>query len=138
MMNAVDDTRLQDSVIVHFDAGDLLDALSLGVVILDSQLCAIYANVGAEALLSVPAAGLRGRPLASFLPQPQPFLRAVERALESGESVVFDLAGCAPWSARAVGIISSRVAPVREQLSGRHLLLELCEGPVVPETWEPG
>jgi len=114
------------SVLADFDAGDVLDALSLGIIVLDLQLCAVYANVGAEDLLAVPAERLRGRPLASFLPQPQPFLHAVERALARGETVAFDLAGYAGWSAGVTGTLSLRVAPMRDQLSGRHLLLELC------------
>lgn len=114
------------SVLADFDAGDVLDALSLGIIVLDLQLCAVYANVGAEDLLAVPAERLRGRPLASFLPQPQPFLHAVAQALERGESVMFDLAGSAGWAAGATGTLSLRVAPMRDQFSSRHLLLELC------------
>jgi len=114
------------SVLADFDAGDVLDALSLGVIVLDLQLCAVYANVGAEDLLAVPAERLRGRPLASFLPQPQPFLLAVERALERGETVAFDVAGYSGRSAGVTGTLNLRVAPMRDQLSGRHLLLELC------------
>jgi nitrogen-specific signal transduction histidine kinase len=117
--------RREASVLADFDAGDVLDALSLGVIVLDLQLCAVYANVGAEDLLAVPAERLRGRPLATFLPQPQCFLQAVERALARGETVAFDLAGCAGSSAGGIGTLSLRVAPMRDQLSGRHLMLEL-------------
>lgn len=116
------------SALADFDAGDVLDALSLGIIVLDLQLCAVYANVGAEDLLAVPAERLRGRPLTSFLPQPQPFLRAVERALAQGESVVFDLGAYAGRPAGTTGTLSLRVAPMRDQFSGRHLLLELCGG----------
>ena len=119
------DVPREDSVLADFDAGDLLDALSLGVIVLDLQLCAVYANDRAEDLLAIPAATLRGRPLASFLSQPQPFLKAVERALKSGETMAFHLSGCAAQAAGAA-ILSLRVAPLRDQLSGRHLLLELC------------
>jgi len=115
----------ESSVLADFDAGDLLDALSLGVIVLDLQLCAVYANVQAEDLLAIPAARLRGRPLASFLSQPQPFLHAAERALKSGETMAFHLSGCAARSADEA-TLSLRVAPLRDQLSGGHLLLELC------------
>lgn len=54
---------------------------------------------------------LRGRPLASFLPQPQPFLHAVERALERGETVIFDLGAYAGLSAGATGALSLRLHP---------------------------
>lgn len=114
------------SVLAHFDAGDVLDALSQGVIVLDLQLCAVYANVRAESAFAVPAERLRGRPLASFLPQPQPFLQAVQRALASGKTVAFDIAGCVAWPAGAAATLSLRIAPMRDQLSGGHLLLELC------------
>jgi PAS domain-containing protein len=123
----------EDSVLADFDAGDLLDALSLGVIVLDLQLCAVYANDRAEDLLAIPAAMLRGRPLASFLSQPQPFLTAVERALRSGETMAFHLSGCAAPVAGAV-TLSLRVVPLRDQLSGKHLLLELCGAHSSPVT----
>ena len=40
------------SALSHFDAADLLDALSTGIVMLDAQLCAVYANVAAQDLLA--------------------------------------------------------------------------------------
>ena len=136
MTQSLGDPLREDSVLADFDAGDLLDALSLGVIVLDLQLCAVYANVRAEDLLAVPAARLRGRPLTSFLSQPQPFLHAVERALKSGEAMAFHLAGCAAWPAGAQARLSLRVAPLRDQLSGRHLLLELCGAQAAPATIE--
>lgn len=123
---AFDDSRVKDSVLADFDAGDVLDALSLGIIVLDSQLCAVYANLGAEELLAVDAESLRGRPLARFLPQPERFLHAVEQALESRQVVVFDLAGRVECHSAPAGALNVRIAPLRDQLSGRHLLLELC------------
>ena len=127
------DTCREASVLADFDAGDVLDELSLGIIVLDSQLCAVYANVRAEGLLALSAVRLRGHPLASFLPHPQPFLRAVEQALVSGETVTFGLAGCAERLAGAAESLSLRIAPLRDQLSGQHLLLELCRArPLTP------
>ena len=40
------------SALSHFDAADLLDALSTGIVMLDAQLCPVYANVAAQDLLA--------------------------------------------------------------------------------------
>ena len=40
------------SALSHFDPADLLDALSTGIIVLDAQLCAIYANVAAQDLLA--------------------------------------------------------------------------------------
>ena len=40
------------SALAHFDAADLLDALATGIVMLDAQLCPVYANVAAQDLLA--------------------------------------------------------------------------------------
>ena len=52
---------LSPSPLSHFDPADLLDVLSTGVIVLDSQLCVVYANVGAQDLLAV---GLNRRAVA--------------------------------------------------------------------------
>jgi len=38
------------SAISHFDPTELIDALSTGIIMLDAQLCPIYANVAAQDL----------------------------------------------------------------------------------------
>jgi hypothetical protein len=40
------------SVLSHFEPADLLDALSIGLVVLDAQLCVIYANVAPQDALA--------------------------------------------------------------------------------------
>ena len=40
------------SVLSHFESADLLDTLSVGVVLLDAQLCVIYANGAAHYVLA--------------------------------------------------------------------------------------
>lgn len=125
MRRARVDAQQECSVLAHFDAGDVLDALSMGIVVLDSQLCPVYANVIAEYLLAFRAERVRGQPLASFLQQPQRFLDAAERALHNGEVVAFDLTVCRQQLSDRVQSLDLRVALLRDQLSGRHLLLEL-------------
>ena len=61
--------RREPSVLVDFDTGYVLDALSFAIIVLDKQLCVIYANVVAQDLLALDLSSLRGRPLAHFLPQ---------------------------------------------------------------------
>lgn len=125
MRQALADAQQESSVLAHFDAGDVLDALSMGIVVLDSHLCPVYANVMAEYLLAFQAERVRGRPLASFLPQSQRFLEAAERALHKGEVVAFGLAVCTHQLSDRMQSLDLRVALLRDQLSGRHLLLEL-------------
>ena len=50
----MDIEHVSPSPLSHFDPAELLDVLSTGVIMLDSQLCVVYANVGAQDLLAVP------------------------------------------------------------------------------------
>ena len=125
MGQALRSAQWDPSVLVDFDAGDLLDAMSTGLIVLDAQLCAVYANTTAEDVLAVRLEALRGLPLTSFLPQPESFLDAVARALERGEAVVFNLPGSATGAARRCDALDLRLKRVREQLTGNYLLLEL-------------
>jgi nitrogen-specific signal transduction histidine kinase len=125
------DRQWEGSVLADFDAGELLDPLSLGIMVLDAQLCAIYANSVAEALLAVRMEKVRGQPLAPFLPQPQRFLEAAVLALEAKETLSFDLAGCAECPSGSEGTFHLRLSPLREQLIGPCLLLEVRAARVV-------
>ncbi|MEW5208233.1 PAS domain-containing protein, partial [Bacillus cereus] len=71
----------------HFDPTDLLDALSTGIVMLDAQLCAIYANVAAQDLLAFSVNKARGRPFADFLGDTNGLNGILRRALETGEGI---------------------------------------------------
>lgn len=54
-------------MLADFDTGRVLDQLSFGVIVLDRQRCAIYANLVAQSLLGLHLPSMRGRPLADFL-----------------------------------------------------------------------
>ena len=75
------------SAISHFDPTELLDALSTGIVMLDAQLCAIYANVAAQDLLAFSLNQARGRPFGDFLQDSNGLTSILRRALESGENI---------------------------------------------------
>ena len=55
------------SALSHFDPAELLDALSTGILMLDAQLCPIYANVAAQDMLAFSLNATRGRPFGDFL-----------------------------------------------------------------------
>ena len=57
----------EPSVLADFDTGRVLDELSFGIIVLDRQLCAIYANVIAQSLLGLHLPSMRGRPVRDFL-----------------------------------------------------------------------
>lgn len=124
MDHALRGAQWDPSVLVDFDAGDLLDAMSTGLLVLDAQLCTVYANTTAEDVLAVPLQALRGLPFTSFLAQPKPFLDAVTRALERTEAVVFNLTEYVAGSRRH-DTLDLRLKRVRDQLAGTYLLLEV-------------
>ena len=66
------------SALSHFDPTDLLDALSTGIIMLDAQLCAIYANVAAQDLLAFSLNQAR-RPAALSTHDPRSLRRYRER-----------------------------------------------------------
>ena len=45
--------RFLPSAIAHFEPADLIGALATGIVVLDADLCVVYANVAAQDLLAV-------------------------------------------------------------------------------------
>src|SRR5947207_15896510 len=79
--------RASPSALAHFDPADLLDALSTGIIMLDAQLCPVYANVAAEDLLAFRLNRARGRPFADFLHDAVALCRVLNRALQTGEGI---------------------------------------------------
>src|ERR1700745_3259453 len=75
------------SALSHFDPADLLDALSTGIVMLDAQLCAIYANVAAQDLIAFSLNQARGRPFGAFLQDANGLPGILRRGLETGEGI---------------------------------------------------
>jgi nitrogen-specific signal transduction histidine kinase len=121
---AIDQER-EPSVLADFDTGHVLDELSSGIVVLDEQLCMIYANAIAEDLLAVHLPGIRGRPLPQLLPRPGRFVCAVRRALRRGATVDYTLRmGFERWPENADSI-NVRIAPLHNRMSGTYVLVEM-------------
>ncbi len=72
------------SALSHFDPADLLDTLATGIIVLDAQLCAIYANVAAQDLLAFSLNKARGRPFSDFLYDGNGLTGILRRALAGG------------------------------------------------------
>jgi two-component system, NtrC family, nitrogen regulation sensor histidine kinase GlnL len=116
------------SALSHFDPADLLDALSTGIIVLDAQLCAIYANVAAQDLLAFSLNKARGRPFSDFLYDGNGLTGILRRALEAGESIAdreltIRPAGM-PRDSRTLDVT---ITPLEGQVTGTHLLLELAD-----------
>jgi two-component system, NtrC family, nitrogen regulation sensor histidine kinase GlnL len=116
------------SVLSHFDPADLLDALSTGIVMLDAQLCAIYANVAAQDLLAFSLNKARGRPFGEFLQESNGLTGILRRALDSGEGIADRELAIRPLGApRDTRILDVTITPLMGQVTGTHLLIELAD-----------
>src|SRR5580692_7574931 len=71
------------SPLSHFDPAELLDVLSTGVVMLDADLCVVYANVGAQDLLAVGLNQARGHPFTELFEDSEALGLLLRRSLES-------------------------------------------------------
>src|SRR6201985_1252553 len=116
------------SALSHFDPTDLLDALSTGIIMLDAQLCAIYANVAAQDLLAFSLKKARGRPFGDFLQDSNGLIGLLRRALDTGEGFadreLTVRPGAHPRDTRTLDIT---ITPLQGQITGTHLLLELAD-----------
>ena len=116
------------SALSHFDPADLLDALSTGIVMLDAQLCAIYANVAAQDLLAFSLNKARGRPFSDFLHDSNGFAGLLRRALDTGEGIADrELTVRPPGAPRESRTLDVTITPLEGQITGTHLLLELAD-----------
>ena len=115
------------SALSQFDAADLLDALSTGIVMLDRQLCPVYANVAAQDLLAFSLKMARGRPFSELLHDAEGLCRILRRALESGESIADREVAIRPAGApREVRTLDVTITPF-SGLTGTQLLLEIAD-----------
>jgi nitrogen-specific signal transduction histidine kinase len=113
------------SVLSHFEPADLLDALSIGVVVLDAQLCVIYANGVAQDALAFRVDQARGRPFADFLGQSSGLVSTLRRALETGECIAHREHPVSPLgSTRDASALNVTITPLGSKVTGIHLLLE--------------
>ncbi|MGH8269714.1 MAG: nitrogen regulation protein NR(II), partial [Steroidobacteraceae bacterium] len=116
------------SALSHFDPADLLDALSTGIIVLDAQLCAIYANVAAQDLLAFSLNQARGRPFSDFLLDGNGLIGILRRALEAGESIADRELTLRPaGTPREPRTLDVTITPLEGQIAGTHLLLELAD-----------
>src|SRR5436189_241127 len=119
--------RASPSALAHFDPADLLDALSTGIVMLDAQLCPVYANVAAQDLLAFSLNTARGRPFADFLHDANGLARILKRALETGEGIADRELAVRPVGApRELRTLDVTITPLTG-LTGTYLLLELAD-----------
>jgi two-component system nitrogen regulation sensor histidine kinase GlnL len=121
-------TEGNHSALGHFDPTTLFDALSTGIIVLDSHLCPIYANVAAQDLLSFSLNQARGRPFGELLHDALGLLGTMRRVLESGEGIADREISLRPTGApREARVLDVTITALEGQLTGTHLLLELAD-----------
>ena len=116
------------SPLSHFDSADLLNALSTGIILLDAQLCPIYANMAAQDLLAISLNQSRGRPFGDHLLESNGLIPILRRSIETGEAfadreLVLNLKS----TPREPRIVDVTITPLAGEVTGTHLLLELTD-----------
>jgi two-component system, NtrC family, nitrogen regulation sensor histidine kinase GlnL len=116
------------SPLSHFDSADLLNALTTGIILLDSQLCPIYANVAAQDLLAFSLNQSRGRPFGDHLLESNGLIPILRRSIETGEAfadreLVLNLKS----TPREAHVVDVTITPLEGEITGTHLLLELTD-----------
>src|SRR3977135_3316446 len=79
--------RSLPSALSHFDPTDLFDALATGLIVLDAQLCPIYANIAAQDLLAFSLNQARGRPFGDFLHDTNGLISILRRSLDTSMGI---------------------------------------------------
>jgi len=116
------------SALSHFDPTELFDALSTGIIVLDAQLCPIYANVAAQNLLAFSLNQARGRPFGDFLHDSNALISILRRSLDTGAGISDRELTVRPiGNPRESRVLDVTVTPLEGQVTGTHLLLELTD-----------
>jgi two-component system, NtrC family, nitrogen regulation sensor histidine kinase GlnL len=118
------------SPLSQFEPTELFDSLSTGIVVLDAQLCPIYANVSAQDFMAVSLRQARGRPFSELFYDPRQLLDVLRRSLSNLETctqheLVLKAVGSATH--REPSLIDLIVTPLEGQVTGTYLLLELTD-----------
>ncbi len=118
---------LPPSPLAHYDPADLLDALSTGIVVLDAQLCVVYANVAAQGLLAMSFNQARGRPYADLFADSDGLIATLKRARDTGDVYSEREVTVRPAATpRETRVLDITITPL-DSLTGTKLLLELSD-----------
>ena len=113
------------------NCGELLDALSTGLLVLDAEFRLVYANVGAQDLLALSLRHSRGRPVGELFADPQPLIELLRRSLSNAETCAGHEYSLTPISAlqaaRPPALLDITVTRFESPLTGTQLLLELAD-----------
>ena len=115
----------------HFDSSEMLDALSTGLMVLDSQLRVLYANVGAQDLLGLSLRQARNLPVGELFAGAQALIELLRRALAESKICAGHEFTLIPISTLPAGhapvVVDITVTPLEGRATGTQLLLELVD-----------
>jgi two-component system nitrogen regulation sensor histidine kinase GlnL len=125
-------TRDRDwsSPLSHFEPTELFDSLSTGIVVLDAQLCPIYANVSAQDFMAASLRHARGRPFSELFYDSRQLVAVLRRSLDHLETCTqheLVLKAVGSVANRDPALIDLIVTPLEGQATGTYLLLELTD-----------
>ena len=119
--------RHAPSPLASYDPADLLDALATGIVVLDTQLCVVYANVAAQNLLAMSFNQARGRPFADLFAEFNGTLATLVRARDTGDIYSEREVTVRPTAMpRETRVLDITMTPL-DGMTGPQLLLELSD-----------
>jgi len=119
--------RQLPSPLAHYDPADLLDALATGIVVLDAQLCVVYANVAAQGLLAMSFNQARGRPYADLFAESNGLVATLKRARDAGDVYSEREVTVRPAATpRETRVLDITITPL-DGMTGTKLLLELSD-----------
>jgi two-component system nitrogen regulation sensor histidine kinase GlnL len=118
------------SPLSQFEPTELFDSLSTGIVVLDAELCPIYANVSAQDFMAASLRHARGRPFSELFYDPRQLVEVLRRSLDRLETctqheLVLKAVGSA--ANREPALVDLIVTPLEGQATGTYLLLELSD-----------
>jgi two-component system, NtrC family, nitrogen regulation sensor histidine kinase GlnL len=120
--------RFLPSAIAHFEPADLIGALTTGIVVLDSDLCVVYANVAAQDLLAVSVNQARGKPFLSLVLEADSLGVLMRRAIETGETLSErEMSVQAGPLGREHRVIDVTMTPLDSEFDRKYLLLEIAD-----------
>jgi two-component system nitrogen regulation sensor histidine kinase GlnL len=120
--------RFLPSAIAHFEPADLIGALATGIVVLDSDMCVVYANVAAQDLLAVSVNQARGKPFLSLVVEADSLNPLMRRALETGETLSeHEMAVLTGPLGREHRVIDVTMTPLDSEFERKYLLLEISD-----------
>src|SRR4030095_15496184 len=120
--------RFLPSAIAHFEPADLIGALTTGILVLDSDLCVVYANVAAQDLLAVSVNQARGKPFLSLVLEADSLEGLMRRALDTGETVSErEMSVLTGPLGRERRVIDITLTPLDSEFERKYLLLEIAD-----------